>query len=76
MKLHVILSYVLAVLEGGIAGVCFYNAGKTKEPKRRALWYIVSAVWFVLSVLDSLAGSRALKEAREAAGEEEIDWEP
>ena len=70
MKLDAVLSYVLAVLEGGIAGACFYRAGKTKETKRKAAWYIASTAWFVLSLLDSMTGSHKLREAREAADAE------
>ena len=75
MKLNAILSFVLSILEGGLAGVCCYQGGKAENGKRKALWYITGAVWFVLSVLDGAEGSRALKEARAAASGESDDWE-
>lgn len=70
MKLNAILSFVLSILEGGLAGACFYRAGQEKEKKPKVLWYISSAAWFALSVLDGMEGTRALKEAKAAADEE------
>lgn len=72
-KLDVILSYMLSILEGGLAGACFYRAGKTKDRKHKVLWYAASAAWFVLSVLDGAEGGRALKEARAAGDEAESE---
>ncbi|MBD5150517.1 MAG: hypothetical protein HDT18_09170 [Oscillibacter sp.] len=74
MKLDTILSFVLSVLEGGLAGACFYRAGQEKEKKRKVIWHIVSAAWFVLSVLDGTEGMKALEENR-AAADEALDWE-
>ncbi len=74
MKLDAILSFVLSILEGGLAGACFYRAGQVKEKKPKVFWYIASAAWFVLSVLDGMEGARALKEAGAAAdGETEFE---
>ena len=61
MKPNVILSCVLAVMEGGLAGAYFCRAGQTKEKKPKVLLYIVSALWFALSVLDGTEGARALQ---------------
>ena len=69
MKLDAILSFVLSVLEGGLAGACVYCAGQAKEKKLKVLWHIVSAVWFVLSVLDGMEGIGALEGDKAAAGE-------
>lgn len=63
MKRNAVLSYILAVLEGGLAGACCYQAGTETCRKRRALWYICGAGWFGLSLMDSLEGSKSLKEA-------------
>ncbi len=63
MKLEVILSYVLSILEGGLSGACFYRAGQEKDKKCKVLMYISSAAWFLLSVLDGIEGARALKKA-------------
>ena len=65
-KLDAILSFVLSILEGGLAGASFYRAGQEKEKKPRVFWYIAGAAWFVLSVLDGMEATRALKEARAA----------
>ena len=59
-----VFHYVLAILEGAVSGVCFFLARKEEQPKRRALLFIASAGWFVLSLLDSLTGGRELREAR------------
>lgn len=73
MKLDVILSFVLSILEGALSGVCFYRAGQTKEKKPKVLLYIASAAWFALSVLEGMEGARTLKEARMTEpGEEEM----
>ena len=74
MKLDTILSFALSILEGGLAGACFYHAGQAKEKKLKVLWHIVSAAWFVLSVLDGIAGMKALEKNR-AAADEALDWE-
>ena len=76
---HVILSFVLSILEGGLSGAVFYYAGQEKDKKCKALMYIASAVWFILSVLDGIEGARALKAVRqEKTGEEELPepWIP
>ena len=70
MKLDAILSFVLSILEGGLAGACFYHAGQAKEKKLKVLWHIVSAAWFVLSVLEGMEGIRTLEEGKAAADEE------
>lgn len=73
MKLDVILSYVLSFLEGALSGVCFYRAGQEKEEQPKVLLYMASAVWFALSVLEGMEGTRALREARMTdPGEEEM----
>ena len=74
MKLDAILSFVLSILEGGLAGACFYQAGQAKEKRPKVLWYITSSVWFILSLLDGMEATRALKEAK-AAAEEDLDLE-
>ena len=74
MKLDAILSFVLSVLEGGLAGACVYHAGQAKEKKRKVFWHIVSAAWFVLSVLDGMEGMKALEEGK-AAADEALDRE-
>ena len=73
MKLDTILSFVLSMLEGGLAGACFYHAGQAKEKKLKVLWYIASAAWFVLSVLVGMEGARALKEAKAANEAAELE---
>ena len=74
MKLDAILSFALSILEGGLAGGCFYCAQQAKDRKQKVLWHIVSAAWFVLSVLEGMEGIKALKEDR-AAADEALDWE-
>ena len=64
MKLDVILSYVLSILEGGLAGACFYRAGQAKEKKCRVFFCLASAAWFILSVLDGMEGARMQKNAK------------
>lgn len=75
---NVILSFVLAILEGGLSGAVFYYAGQEKDRKCRVLMYIASAACFLLSVLDGIEGAKALKALRqEKSGEEEVpeSWE-
>ena len=74
MKLDTILSFALSILEGGLAGACFCLAGQKKEKKLKVLWHIVSAAWFVLSVLEGMEGIDALEKGK-AAADEEPDWE-
>ncbi|MDE7220499.1 MAG: hypothetical protein K2O45_12915 [Oscillospiraceae bacterium] len=64
MKLDVILSYVLSILEGCLAGTCFYRAGQAKETRCRVFFYLASAAWFVLSVLNGIEGARMHKNAK------------
>ncbi len=74
----VILSFVLAILEGGLSGAVFYYAGQEKDKKCKVLMYIASAVCFILSVLDGIEGARALKAARQkkSGGEDAPEpWE-
>ena len=74
MKLDAILSFVLSMLEGGLAGACFYHAGQAKEKKLKVLWHIVSAAWFALSVLDGMEGIGTLKDDK-AASDAALDRE-
>lgn len=69
MKTDAIFSYVLAILEGGLSGMCFYRAGQAKEKKHKVILYIAGALWFAASVIDALTGGRELREALET-GEE------
>lgn len=70
-----IIHYVLAILEGGLAGGLFYYAGQEKEKERKVLMYVASALAFVLSLLDSMEGGREWKAWREAKALEESDGE-
>lgn len=62
----VIIHYVLAILEGGLAGGYFYYAGQEEKKERKALLYATSALWFLLSLLDSLEGGKEWKKRKEA----------
>ena len=64
--MRAIIHYVLAILEGGLAGGFFYCAGQETQKKRKVLLYVCSALSFAISLLDSLEGGRLWKEAREA----------
>ena len=64
--MKVAVHYVLSILEAGLSGAIFYEAGQEKCPKRKFILYLCSAVSFCLSLLDSLEGSRLWKEARDA----------
>ena len=71
MKFDCIFHYVMALLEGALSGVLFYEAEKTEHKQRRILLFITSAAWFLLSLADSFQGGLALKELR--AVKEETD---
>ncbi|MDE7262517.1 MAG: hypothetical protein K2N78_10750 [Oscillospiraceae bacterium] len=62
--MNAVFHYVLAILEGGLAGGFFYCARQAKENK--VLLHLVSALWFALSVLDALEGGRELRELKNA----------
>lgn len=61
---NAIFRYVLSILEGFLAGACFWQAQQSEEKKHRVIMYIASALWFASSVLDSLTGGRALRESK------------
>ena len=75
--MKVIIHYVLAILEGGLAGGLFYYAGQEKTQKRKVLMYVASALAFLLSLMDSLEAGREWKELRAAKAydEDEEDYE-
>ena len=60
-----IFHYVMAIMEGALSGVLFYEAEKETHKKRRILFLIASMGWFILSLVDSFHGMDALKELRE-----------
>lgn len=62
--MNAIFYYILAVLEGGLSGVCFCRAGKSKDRKHKAIMYTASALWFTASVIDSMVGGRELRNAK------------
>lgn len=62
--MKVIFHYALAVLEGGLSGVCFYRAGRSEDKKYRAIMYTASALCFAASVIDSIVGGRELRNAK------------
>lgn len=67
--------YVLSILEAGLAGAAFYEAGQEECPKRKFILYLCSAISFCLSLLDSLEGTRLVKKARAARKARSIDIE-
>ena len=73
--MKIAVHYVLSILEAGLSGVIFYEAGQEKCPKRKFILYLCSSISFCLSLLDSFEGSRLWKEARAArkASAAEID---
>ena len=62
--MNAIFHYVLAVLEGGLSGACFYRARQSKEKKYKTLMYAASALWFASSVIDGVIGGRELRKAK------------
>ena len=62
--MNAIFHYVLAVMEGGLSGVCCYRAGQSKDKTHKALLYAASALWFAASVIDSILGGRELRKAK------------
>ena len=70
-----IIHYVLAIVEGGLAGGLFYYAGQEKTQKRKILMYTASALAFLLSLLDSLEAGREWKAMRAAKAQEEPEEE-
>ena len=58
--------YVLSILEAGLAGATFYEAGQEECPRRKFVLYLCSSISFCLSLLDSLEAFRLWKEARAA----------
>lgn len=73
--MNVIIHYVLAILEGGLAGGYFYCAGQEEKKERKALLYVISALWFLSSLLESMVGAKEWKKRREAKTIEVIDGE-
>lgn len=76
MKLEILLSYLLSILEGALSGVCFYEAEREECPWRKFVGCLLGAVFFVLSLLESIEASRkalAAWAARKAEKEAEID---
>ena len=59
-----IFHYALSILEGFLAGACFCRAKQAEEKQHKVILYITSTLWFASSVLDSLTGSRALRDAK------------
>lgn len=76
MKLEILLSYLLSILEGALSGVCFYEAEREECPRKKFVACLVGAVFFVLSLLESVEATRkviAARAKRKAAKEAEID---
>ena len=73
--MKIAVHYVLSILEAGLAGATFYEAGQEECPKRKFILYLCSAISFCLSLLDSLEGSRLWKEARAARKARTVDIE-
>lgn len=65
MKFDSIFYYVMALLEGALSGVVFYEAEKTEHKQRKILLFVASAAWFLISLVDSLQGGLALRELLE-----------
>ena len=62
--MNAVFHYVMAILEGGLSGVLFYEAEKEAQKKRKILLLIASIGWFILSLTDSLQGGEALREQK------------
>ena len=61
--MNAVIHYVLAILEGGLAGATFYEARKAKGSSKVFL-HLASALFFVASLTDAMVGGNALKEAK------------
>lgn len=73
--MSVVVHYVLAILEGGLAGGYFYYAGQEEKKERKVLLYATSALWFLSSLLESMIGGREWKKRRKTKTIEIIEGE-
>ena len=74
MKFDCIFHYAMAILEGALSGVVFYEAEKTQHKQRKILLFITSTAWFLLSLADSFQGGLTLKNLlAQKTAVEEID---
>lgn len=70
-----VLYFLLAILEGALAGGYFCCAGQEKKKERKALLYVISALWFLSSLLSFIVGGSEWKKRGEAKAFELIEGE-